>query len=226
MSDKNRFSILNQVNVNEHVEEKNGLKYLSWAWAWQIFKTYFPDSYYTIYETPEGSIYWSDGKTCWVKTGVTLVDGDYKLEHIEYLPIMDFKNKSIPVGQVTSTDANKAIQRSMTKAISRHGLGSYIYAGEDLPEETEEAKQTRLAAEQERKTYIGLIDDSVKQLTASLTPEQKMAFANKYIVPAIGMANYKLATDTDKLGALSATLVDLVKAQTTKKTAAKKEKVA
>jgi len=54
---------------------------------------------------------------------------------IEYLPVMDYKNKSIPVENITSFDVNKAIQRSLTKACARHGLGLYIYAGEDLPTE-------------------------------------------------------------------------------------------
>ena len=56
------------------------------------------------------------------------------LEHVEYLPIMDYKNKSIPLENVTSFDVNKSIQRSLTKALARHGLGLYLYAGEDLPE--------------------------------------------------------------------------------------------
>jgi hypothetical protein len=65
-----------------------------------------------------------------VKTGVT-IEG---LEHIEYLPVMDYRNVSIPLDKITSMDMNKAIQRSLTKAAARHGLGLYIYAGEDLPE--------------------------------------------------------------------------------------------
>lgn len=128
---ENYFAKLNAVNVNEHTEQKNGLTYLSWAWAWAEVKKLFPDAVYTIYENAQGWNYHTDGKTCWVKTGVT-VNG---IEHIEYLPVMDFKNKSIPAGQVTSFDVNKAIQRSLTKACARHGLGLYIYAGEDLPEE-------------------------------------------------------------------------------------------
>ena len=75
-------------------------------------------------------IYFTDGKTCWVKTGVEVAG----LEHIEYLPIMDYKNKSISLENVTSFDVNKSIQRSLTKALARHGLGLYLYAGEDLPE--------------------------------------------------------------------------------------------
>ena len=89
-----------------------------------------PKANYTIYENADGLFYHTDGKTAWVKTGVT-VDG---IEHIEYLPVMDYKNKSISADNITSFDVNKAIQRSLTKACARHGLGLYIYAGEDLPE--------------------------------------------------------------------------------------------
>jgi hypothetical protein len=130
MSMENYFQTLNSINVNGKTEQKNGLTYLSWAWAWGEVKKLFPDSTYTIYEAANGCFYHTDGKTCWVKTGVT-VNG---IEHIEYLPVMDFKNKSITAENVTSFDVNKAIQRSLTKAVARHGLGLYIYAGEDLPE--------------------------------------------------------------------------------------------
>ena len=127
---ENYFVELNNINVNGKTEKKNGLTYLSWAWAWGEVKKLHPDATYTIYENADGLFYHTDGRTCWVKTGVT-VNG---IEHIEYLPVMDFKNRSIPVDQVTSFDVNKAIQRSLTKAVARHGLGLYIYAGEDLPE--------------------------------------------------------------------------------------------
>lgn len=133
------FETLNAVNVNGHTEKKNGLTYLSWVWAWAEIKKAYPDAQYTIYETPEGCIYWTDGRTCWVKTGVT-ING---LEHIEYLPVMDYRNAAIPVDKVTSTDANKAIQRSLTKACARHGLGLYIYAGEDLPEAEQSAETAK-----------------------------------------------------------------------------------
>lgn len=128
---QNYFTELNAVDVSGKTEKKNGLTYLSWAWAWGEVKKRHPDATYTIYENDAGFFYHTDGHTCWVKTGVT-VNG---VEHIEYLPVMDFKNKSIPVENVTSFDVNKAIQRSLTKAIARHGLGLYVYAGEDLPED-------------------------------------------------------------------------------------------
>ena len=127
----NYFTTLNGVDVSGKTEQKNGLAYLSWAWAWSELKKRHPQATYTIYEDGQGRFYHTDGHTCWVKTGVT-VEG---LEHIEYLPVMDFRNQSIPADKVTSTDVNKAIQRSLTKAVARHGLGLYIYAGEDLPEE-------------------------------------------------------------------------------------------
>ena len=127
---KNYFVELNSIDVSKHTEAKNGLTYLSWAWAWAELKKRHPDAFYTIYENRDGWNYFHDGQTCWVKTGVT-VEG---IEHIEYLPVMDYKNKSIPLGSVTSFDVNKSIQRSLTKAVARHGLGLYIYAGEDLPD--------------------------------------------------------------------------------------------
>lgn len=130
---KNYFKELNSINVNDHTEAKNGLTYLSWAWAWAELKKRYPDAFYTVYENKDGWNYFHDGGTCWVKTGVTVCG----IEHIEYLPIMDFKNKSIPLGSVTSFDVNKAIQRSLTKAVARHGLGLYIYAGEDIPSESD-----------------------------------------------------------------------------------------
>ena len=133
----NYFNDLYAVNVNGHTEKKNGLTYLSWAWAWGEIKKRHPDATYTVYENADGWNYHTDGRTCWVKTGV-IVNG---IEHIEYLPVMDYKNKSISIENVTSFDVNKAIQRSLTKACARHGLGLYIYAGEDLPEEEAAEKQ-------------------------------------------------------------------------------------
>lgn len=137
MMEKSVFEVLNAIDCSEHIEKKNGLTYLSWAWAWQILKKHYPASTYTIYEDAQGRNFHTDGRTCWVKTGVT-VEG---IEHIEYLPVMDFRNASILLDKVTSFDVNKAIQRSLTKAVARHGLGLYIYAGEDLPDAADEEKR-------------------------------------------------------------------------------------
>lgn len=166
-NNKSVFEVLNAIDCNEHVEKKNDLSYLSWAWAWQIVKKNYPDSFYTIYENASGLFYHTDGKTCWVKTGVT-ING---LEHIEYLPVMDFKNKSIPLNAVTSFDVNKAIQRSLTKAVARHGLGLYIYAGEDLPEEAKMQKAEKESA---------MEDQAVNEMMAATSNEEIKKVWNKY----------------------------------------------
>ena len=125
------FKELNAINVNKMTEKKGNLTYLSWAFAWQEVKKLCPDMNRTVYENAEGNNYHTDGRTAWVKVGVTIGG----VEHIDYLPIMDARNNAIPVEKVTSFDVNKAIQRSTTKAIGLHGLGLYIYAGEDMPED-------------------------------------------------------------------------------------------
>ena len=138
---ENYFQKLYDIDVKDKVKKKNGLNYLSWAACWAEVKKIYPDATYTIYERYAGDEYtinyFTDGKTCWVKTGVT-IDG---VEHIEYLPVMNFKNESIKLENVTSADVNKSIQRSLTKACARHGLGLYIYEGEDLPESAKKEKK-------------------------------------------------------------------------------------
>ncbi len=131
------FNTLFAVNCNDHTEKKNGLTYLSWPFAWAEVKKRYPEATYTVYENADGWNYHTDGRTCWVKTGVTIGG----LELIESLPVMDYRNASIPLEKVTSFDVNKAIQRSLTKACARHGLGLYIYAGEDLPEDAPAPRQ-------------------------------------------------------------------------------------
>lgn len=164
----NYFKTLNDINVNGKTEQKNGLTYLSWAWAWGEVKKLFPDATYTVYENADGLFYHTDGMTCWVKTGVT-ING---IEHIEFLPVMDFKNKSIPRDHVTSFDVNKAIQRSLTKAVARHGLGLYIYAGEDLPE----AEQPKIRCENcgEHLSPVRKRDGSMWSVTDMKTYSEKM----------------------------------------------------
>lgn len=158
MEKKSIFQTLNDINVNGHTEVKDTgrvrLMYLSWAWAWAEVKKNYPDATYTVYENANGWNYHTDGRTCWVKTGVT-IEG---MEHIEYLPVMDNRNNSIPADKVTSMDVNKAIQRSLTKAAARHGLGLYIYAGEDLPEteSVQEAERIERAELEKAKKEIAM----------------------------------------------------------------------
>lgn len=163
------FEKLNQINVNDKKETKGKLTYLSWCFAWGELKKIDPLAFYTVYENERGWNYHTDNATCWVKVGVTVHyvdDSDPDrvdlVEHIEYLPIMDYNNKSIPLESVTSMDVNKAIQRAITKAIARHGLGLYIYAGEDLPEEDARKAKDLATIKDELAAFCNAYDASGK----------------------------------------------------------------
>jgi len=128
---KNSYTTLSTLSIKDKIERKGKLDYISWANAWHMLKSNYPNAQRKIYESQyTGVNYFSDGNTAYVKVGVE-VDG---LEHIDYLPIMDFRNNSIPLDKVTSMDVNKAIQRSTAKAIAMHGLGLSLWTGEDVPE--------------------------------------------------------------------------------------------
>lgn len=125
------FKVLSSVNVKDKIERKGNLDYLSWANAWAILKLNYPEAQRKVYEhDATGFNYFTDGRTAYVKVGI-IVDG---IEHIDYLPIMDFRNNAIPVDKVTAMDVNKAIQRSTAKAIAMHGLGLSLWTGEDIGE--------------------------------------------------------------------------------------------
>ncbi len=157
------FEKLSTINVGNHIEKKGNLSYLSWAWAWAELKKAYPLSFYTVYENANGLNYHHDNKTGWVKVGVTVEE----IEIIEYLPIMNFKNKSIVVNEITSMDVTKAIQRCATKAIGRHGLGLYIYAGEDLPEAPKPTQEELKAIEDAKNEKIKL-NNLKKEIGATL----------------------------------------------------------
>jgi hypothetical protein len=165
--ENNYFATLHNINVNDKVEQKNGLSYLSWAWAWAEVKKLHPDASYRIYENADGWFYHHDERTAWVKTGVT-ING---VEHIEYLPVMDHRNRSIPMENITSFDVNKAVQRSLTKAVARHGLGLYIYAGEDLPEAGREDEIKR--CEEVRLYILELANGKAAQVDAMVAKYYK-----------------------------------------------------
>lgn len=168
---ENYFPALNGINVNDKTEKKNGLTYLSWAWAWGEFKKACPDATYEVVKF-EGKPYYSDpelGYMCYTRVtagGIT---------HEMWLPVMDGANKAMKrepyiymvknqnfkyakldaesgkyldkygneqpeyfekvCEAATMFDINKTIMRCLTKNLAMFGLGLYIYAGEDLPED-------------------------------------------------------------------------------------------
>lgn len=130
---ENYFKDLVAKDISKHVKKKGNFNYLSWAIAWNYLKQSSPGAQRIVYEAQETGLNWfSDGMTGYVKVGIVVND----IEHIDYLPIKDFRHNSITVDKITSMDVNTAIQRATAKAIAMHGLGLSLYAGEDLIETT------------------------------------------------------------------------------------------
>ena len=133
---KSTFKTLTSINLKDKIEKKGMHNYLSWSYAWAIVKDQYPDANRKVYESEATELnFFTDGRTGHVKVGVT-IEG---VEHIDYLPIMDYNNKSLSVDKITSAAVNKAIQRSTVKAIAMHGLGLSLWAGEDLVDVSESA---------------------------------------------------------------------------------------
>lgn len=152
---ENIFEKLSKINVNGHTEDKNGLTYLSWVWAWSEIKKIYPDADYKILKFENNLPYVYDENTGYmVFTEMTIDNKTYEM----WLPVMDGNNKAMlnrpyiykvkeyvdgkftgnyvekEVLPATMFDINKTIMRCLVKNIAMFGLGIYIYAGEDLPE--------------------------------------------------------------------------------------------
>jgi hypothetical protein len=115
-------------NVNDHVEKKNGLSYLSWAWAWAEALKADANATFKV-EMFDGKCFMDINGTAMVFVTVTMFGKPMTCQ----LPVMDYRNKAIPKPDAFAV--NTAIMRCMTKALALHGLGMYLYSGEDLPEE-------------------------------------------------------------------------------------------
>ena len=148
------YNSLKAIDVRPKAEKKGRADYLSWAHAWDMLKSVYPQAQRIIYESEHtGLNYFTDGKTAYVKVGIVVND----LEHIDMLCVMDHRNKSIPIDKICSFEVNKTIQRATAKAIAMHGLGLSLWTGEDIPTQPSEAKE---APSNEPKKKIALkVDD-------------------------------------------------------------------
>lgn len=130
-----------KTNVNEHTEKKNGLTYLSWAWAWAKVMEVDPAATYEVkmfphIDNPNLHLPFQDlGGSCMVWVTVTIFGKALCVQ----LPVIDYRNKCISTPN--AFDINTSIMRCLTKGIAMHGLGLYIYAGEDLPDEGDVRKK-------------------------------------------------------------------------------------
>jgi hypothetical protein len=143
---KSVFETLSAINVNDKVEKKSNLTYLSWAWAWGEVKKAYPNAIYRIISDPSTMkpYFYDENLGYMVVTAVTIEGETLEM----WLPVMDGANqamKSEPyeystrygvktVDAATMFDINKTLMRCLTKNLAMFGLGHYIYAGEDLPE--------------------------------------------------------------------------------------------
>lgn len=146
---KKKFTELYSLDVSEYVEKKQGLSYLSWAYAWAQFKKFYPDATYEVKKDEDGRCYFGHCDIGYmVYTSVTAGGLTYEM----WLPVMDNANKSMKldsytyqtrggektVEAISMFDINKAVMRCLVKNLAMFGLGLYIYAGEDLPEDIRE----------------------------------------------------------------------------------------
>lgn len=151
------FEKLSKINVNDHKEDRNGLSYLSWSWAWDKMKRTCPDATYTIWRDEQGRPYLYDPNLGYMVFVSVTADGE---THDMWLPVMDNNNKAmldhpytyqtrykeVTVAAATMFDINKTLMRCLVKCIGMFGLGLYIYSGEDLPAEEKVPKAEIITA--------------------------------------------------------------------------------
>jgi len=175
------FKTLVALNVNEHTEKKsNGyisLTYLSWTWAVKAVKERYPDMTYEVVRFENGLPYVYDEKTGYMVFTRVTIEGQ---THEMWLPVMDGANKAMKsepytyktrngektVEAATMFDVNTAIMRCLVKNLAMFGLGLYIYAGEDLPQKSED----EVAMDKELSKKIS--KKEVDQINNTLKPNQ------------------------------------------------------
>lgn len=163
MSEKSVFETLLALDVSDHHKKKGNNTYLPWSVAWAEIKKLYPDAVCVPVKSPEGNLYHTDGKTCWVETSMT-INGETQNET---LAVMNHRNASIPVDEVTSTDFSRSLKRCMVKNAALFGLDLNLWNGEEL---SDAAKVTRAkkqeadeAAELERKkAEVALSQENAK----------------------------------------------------------------
>lgn len=146
MNESTLFNKLNAMNVNDHVEKKQGLSYLAWSYAHQELMKIDPEYEMKIHEFPHPKVeneqyfvpYLASPEGYSVTVSITLKG----LTKTETLPVLDLKNKAVPFGQAEMFQINKTYKRAFVKCAALHGIGLYLYHGEEEPDQSEELRQT------------------------------------------------------------------------------------
>jgi len=175
------YKKLSEVSVDHLIEKKGNQDYLSWANAWHMLKQNYPTAQRFVYENDMGLPYFTDGRTAMVKVGI-IIDN---VEHIDYLPIMDYRNNSIPVEKITTFDIVKTIQRSTVKAIALHGLGLNLWIGEDtrISKATPPAKKEKAMVKKGDKVWTGKIVPWIERMKGQKTTDEIISvLSNGYVI--------------------------------------------
>ena len=140
-----QFKELNNRNVNDNVEKKNGLNYLSWAFVQQELTKLDENFQHRFIEFPSPDVPGGEFFVPYLKTEEGyMVCAEITLFGVtkrEWLPVLNYKNQAIPKGSATTFDINKSMKRSFVKCAAQFGLGNYLYLGEDAPDESENLRQ-------------------------------------------------------------------------------------
>ncbi len=169
------FNTLSKIDVSDFTEKKGQFSYLSWADAVNVLLKHFPEATWSVVKNSEGLPYTNSPAGCFVEVEVT-IDG---VSRSQIHPILDHRNKTVK--EPDAFQVNTSIQRALAKAISLHGLGLYIYRGEDFPE-TEKEKAHRFKngeadeIQKQVRKYLNNGDEiGLKQILDEYsTPEEKM----------------------------------------------------
>jgi len=167
------MSELLKINVNDHLEKKGNLSYLSWAWAWAEVLKIDPAASWVAHEWNDRPAMFLPDGSAMVKVSVT-VKGDTKLC---VLPVMDNRNRAIQNPDAFAV--NTAIMRCLAKAIAMHGLGLYIYAGEDLPEAEKKEPNAEVLAQISACADVAALTALFKSLPMDARQLHMDAFTNR-----------------------------------------------
>lgn len=132
----NTFEVLSKVDVSEFTEKKGKFSYLSWADAVDALLKHCPEATWEVSKDVNGYPYTTTPAGCFVEVSLT-IDG---ITRTQVHPVLNNYNKTI--AEPTAFDINTSIQRCLAKVIGLHGLGLYIYRGEDLPSDDKRIDNT------------------------------------------------------------------------------------
>lgn len=147
------------------------LYYLNWATAWRIMKEVYPDANYRVLETPDGSPLWNVNGYGMVKCAVSALG----VEHVETFPIMDMRNNAMKIETISARSINDSIQRGLTKACARFGVGLPIYEGHFKKKEPEDDRKSDYYGKPKQQEAVNRASSDKLHLIQTLMDTKKVS---------------------------------------------------